>query len=185
MEGESLDWLNGLESHDLKGIAQDLLHQGNVDAVLLLDEQKGRDSYNDKLLKYNSKYAQLIGKQKSNVDEIANIVTSLPHIGLVDTIRRDIHELDLKQVSFKEHFDDFQRLTQMVTKDFLAMRQSVIGEFNDANFLHEESALILKIDQQENQLQGIRRAVNEDDKVSQSIKSSHLLQKNSASGETS
>ena len=44
------------------GTATDLLHLGNVDGVLLKDEKKGLDAYNDKLLKYNSKYAQLIGK---------------------------------------------------------------------------------------------------------------------------
>ena len=47
---------------DYAGTANDLLHMGNVDGVILLDEKKGRDSYNDKLLKYNSKYAQLVGK---------------------------------------------------------------------------------------------------------------------------
>ena len=62
-------------------------------------------------LKYNSKYAQLIGKQKSNVDEIAKIVSTLPNLELIDRIRKDIHELDKKQRSFKDHFDDFQRLT--------------------------------------------------------------------------
>ena len=62
-----------------------------MDSVLLQDEQKGRDSYNDKLIKYNSKYAQLIGKQKSNVDGIANIVATLPHTELINTIQRDIH----------------------------------------------------------------------------------------------
>ena len=44
------------------GTATDLLHLGNVDGVLLKDEKKGLAGYNDKLLKYNSKYAQLIGK---------------------------------------------------------------------------------------------------------------------------
>ena len=60
------------------GTATDLLNLGNVDGVLLLDEKKGLEAYNDKLLKYNSKYAQLIGKQKSNVDAIAEIVDNLP-----------------------------------------------------------------------------------------------------------
>ena len=61
------------------GTAQDLLHMGNVDGVLLKDAKKGVAAYNDKLLKYNSKYAQLIGKQKSNIDLIAEIVGALPH----------------------------------------------------------------------------------------------------------
>jgi len=51
-----------------------LLSLGNVDGYLLKNELEGRNAYNDKLLKYNSKYAQLIGKQKSNVDGIAQIV---------------------------------------------------------------------------------------------------------------
>ena len=57
MEGEILDWIQEKEYRDIKSSAQDLLHLGNVDGVLLVDEQKGRESYNDKLLKYNSKYA--------------------------------------------------------------------------------------------------------------------------------
>lgn len=57
----------------------DLLHMGNIDGVLLLDEKKGLEAYNDKLLVYNSKYAQLIGKQKSNADGISGIVQTLPH----------------------------------------------------------------------------------------------------------
>ena len=47
---------------------------GNADGVLLLDEEKGRQSYNDKMLKYNSKYAQLIAKQKTNIDEVTQVV---------------------------------------------------------------------------------------------------------------
>ena len=39
------------------GTASDLLHLGNVDGVLLKDSKKGVAAYNDKLLKYNSKYA--------------------------------------------------------------------------------------------------------------------------------
>ena len=96
MEGEQLDWINEQEIRDFKGTAEDLLHLGNVDGAILKDENLGRNSYNDKLLKYNSKYAQLIGKQKSNVDEIAKIVSTLPHLELIDKIRRDIHELDKK-----------------------------------------------------------------------------------------
>ena len=53
----------------------------------------------------------MIGKQKSNIDEIAKIVSTLPHLELIDRIRKDIHELDKKQISFKDHFNDFQRLT--------------------------------------------------------------------------
>ena len=96
MEGEQLDWINEQKIRDFMGTAEDLLHLGNVDGAILKDENLGRNSYNDKLLKYNSKYAQLIGKQKSNVDEIAKIVATLPRLELIDTIRRDIHELDKK-----------------------------------------------------------------------------------------
>ena len=77
-----------------------MLSLGNVDGYLLKNELEGRNAYNDKLLKYNSKYAQLIGKQKSNVDGIAQIVQTLPHLELIDSIRRDIFELDTKQLSF-------------------------------------------------------------------------------------
>ena len=88
------------------GTATDLLHLGNVDGVLLKDEKKGLAGYNDKLLKYNSKYAQLIGKQKSNVDAIAEIVNTLPHQDLTKLIRADIQELDEKQRSFGRHYND-------------------------------------------------------------------------------
>ena len=50
------------EIRDFSGTAQDLLSLGNVDGYLLKNELEGRNAYNDKLLKYNSKYAQLIGK---------------------------------------------------------------------------------------------------------------------------
>ena len=98
MEGEQSDYLNDEQRRqqyrDFEGTAQDLLHLGNVDGAILKDESLGRSSYNDKLLKYNSKYAQLVGKQKSNADEIAKIVTTLPHMELIDRIRKDIYELD-------------------------------------------------------------------------------------------
>ena len=122
MEGEQLDWINEQEIRDFKGTAEDLLHLGNIDGAILLDENLGRNSYNDKLLKYNSKYAQLIGKQKSNVDEIAKIVSTLPHLELIDRIRRDIHELNKKQNSFQDHFDEFKAVTLNVTNDYLAIR---------------------------------------------------------------
>ena len=134
MEGELPEWINEQQVSDFKGTAEDLLHLGNIDAAILKDSELGRKSYNDKLLKYNSKYAQLIGKQKSNVDEIAKIVSTLPNLELIDRIRKDIHELDKKQRSFKDHFDDFQRLTQQVTSDYLAMRQSRGGDIVDAKF---------------------------------------------------
>ena len=82
------------EIKNFSGTAQDLLSIGNVDGYLLKSEKEGRAAYNDKLLKYNSKYAQLIGKQKSNVDGIEEIFQTLPHLELIDSIRRDIHELD-------------------------------------------------------------------------------------------
>lgn len=83
-----------------------MLHKGNVDGVLLKDEELSRQSYNDKLLVYNSKYAQLVGKQKSNVDGIAEVVSTLPHIELIDKVRRDIHELDEKQMAFTNHYEE-------------------------------------------------------------------------------
>ena len=96
-EAESIDMAS---YRDFKGSAQDLLHMGNVDGVLLKDEKAGRDAYNDKLLKYNSRYAQLVGKQKANTEGIEEIFNSLPHVDLIDMIRKDIHELDEKQRSF-------------------------------------------------------------------------------------
>ena len=42
---------------DFKGTASDLLHEGNHAGALLLDDQRSRDAYNDKMLKYNSKFA--------------------------------------------------------------------------------------------------------------------------------
>ena len=59
------------------------------------------------MLKYNSKYAQLIAKQKTNLDEITQVVQAFPHFELIDSIRRDIHELHEKQLSFVNHFYEF------------------------------------------------------------------------------
>lgn len=56
IEGEQ-ELLDAKSYRDYSGTAKDLLHEGNLDGVLLKDEQKGKDAYNDKILKYNSKYA--------------------------------------------------------------------------------------------------------------------------------
>lgn len=64
-EGENEDQkarVNTEAYRSFEGTATDLLHLGNIDGVFLMDAKKGIDAYNDKLLKYNSKYAQLIGK---------------------------------------------------------------------------------------------------------------------------
>lgn len=81
---------------------------GNVDGVLLKSEQKSRDAYNDKLLKYNSKYAQLVGKQKSNIDAIETSLQSLPDLQFMDLLRRDIYELHEKQSSFSKDFTELK-----------------------------------------------------------------------------
>ena len=56
IEGEQ-EVLSLKNFRDYKGSAKDLLHEGNVDGVLLVDETKSKNAYNDKILKYNSKYA--------------------------------------------------------------------------------------------------------------------------------
>lgn len=81
---------------------------GNVDGVLLKSEDKGRNAYNEKLLKYNSKFAQLVGKQKSNIDAIENILEGLPTVKFMDLLRRDIKDLDEKQKSFRQHFEELK-----------------------------------------------------------------------------
>ena len=81
---------------------------GNVDGVLLKSEDKGRNTYNEKLLKYNSKFAQLVGKQKSNIDAIENILEGLPTVKFMDLLRRDIKDLDEKQKSFRQHFEELK-----------------------------------------------------------------------------
>ena len=87
-EAEQLEEFSLKHMRDFKGSAFDLLHDGNVDAVLLVDEQKGKDAYNDKMLKYNSKFAQLIGKQRNNVEMIEDFVNKLPHLEYIDEIRK-------------------------------------------------------------------------------------------------
>lgn len=154
IEGEQ-EVLDTKAFRDFKGTASDLLHEGNVDGVLLKDEQKGKDAYNDKILKYNSKYAQLVGKQKANVDGIAQIYQSLPHVDLMDTIRKDIHDLDSTQLSFTEHFDEFRGLIQFYTNEFIEMRKAHGGEIMDENFAKEEAQLKLGIDKNDNTLQNI------------------------------
>ena len=121
-EQEQLDYFNTKDYMDFKGSAHDLLHLGNVDGVLLKDEKKARAAYNDKLLKYNSKYAQLVGKQKSNLEAIDEVLQDLPDLKFLDTLRRDIYELDQKQISFQNHFNDLKSKVMRVTNDFLAMR---------------------------------------------------------------
>ena len=127
IEGEE-EVMNSNPFRDFEGSAQDLLHQGNVDGVLLLDEEKGRLAYNDKLLKYNSKYAQLIAKQKSNVEGIEKLVNTLPHLAFVDELNKDVQGLNNKQISFIRDFEHFQRLIQDVTNRYLMLRQARGGE---------------------------------------------------------
>ena len=90
------------------GTAEDLLHTGNHAGALLLDDQRARDAYNDKMLKYNSKFAQLVGKLRSNTDKIEEIVMELPHLELIDSIRKDIFGLDSTTQSFNRHFMDLK-----------------------------------------------------------------------------
>ena len=82
----------------------DLLHLGNPDGVLLKDEKKGKEAYNDKILRYNSRYAQLIAKQKTNLEEINHVLSILPQQKLIGIIQRDIHELHQKQLQFLAEF---------------------------------------------------------------------------------
>ena len=54
---------------------RDLLHLGNIDGYILEDIEQGRNAYNDQMIKYNSKFSQLVGKLHSNVNEIDKIVS--------------------------------------------------------------------------------------------------------------
>ena len=60
--------------------ARDLLHSGNIDGYILEDMDAARSTYNDELLRYNSKFAQLVGKLHSNLDEVDKIVGELPSV---------------------------------------------------------------------------------------------------------
>ena len=63
----------------------------------------------------------------------------MPHVELIDNIRRDIHTLDEKQLSLVDHFEDMKLSVQKVTNDFLSLRQAKGGEIIDDNFLRDES----------------------------------------------
>ena len=45
---------------------RDLLHLGNIDGYVLEDRDAAKKAYNDELIRYNSKFAQLVGKLHSN-----------------------------------------------------------------------------------------------------------------------
>ena len=94
---------------------------------------------------------------------------------MMDSIRRDIHELDERQSYFIDHFEEFRSQIQDVTNSFLNLRSSNGGEITDENLAKEELSVQLGIDKNENALQSIRRVLNEDDKVSQAIRKSHLF----------
>lgn len=98
------------------------------------------------MLKYNSKYAQLIGKQKSNVDKIEEFVIMMPHLELIDNIRKDIHGLDLIQNEFTGHFKQLKSKIAEAAQDFLSVRQSNGGEIIDENFSREQAHLQLAIE---------------------------------------
>ena len=48
----------------------DLLHLGNYEGAVLQDSGMAMDEYNDQLLKYNSKFSQLVGKLHSNLNSV-------------------------------------------------------------------------------------------------------------------
>ena len=68
-EKEQDEWQNmqGEKAHlfDAEG-APDLLHMGNIDGAILQNPDLARGAYNDELLKYNSKFAQLVAKLSAN-----------------------------------------------------------------------------------------------------------------------
>ena len=144
---------------NFEGTAMDLLHLGNVDGVLLKDSNKGLAAYNDKLLKYNSKYAQLIGKQKSNVDAIAEIVSTLPHQDTVIALRKDIYDLNDKQKSFNSHYKDMKKMVQNFMKDPGYKEMSKRDDGIDANWAKEEREVTDFLKREEGMVSSLRNII--------------------------
>jgi hypothetical protein len=61
---------------DLEGL--DLVHQGNADSLLIMDEASLRNKYNDELVRYNNQYSRLVGNFHTNSDLILKIIQGLP-----------------------------------------------------------------------------------------------------------
>ncbi len=80
------------------------------------------------MLKYNSKFAQLVGKLRSNTEKIEEIVLELPHAQLIDSIRKDIHGLDSTTQSFNRHFMDLKSKIAEAGNDFLSVRKTSPGD---------------------------------------------------------
>ena len=71
--------------------APDLLHMGNLDGAILHDLDQARHTYNDQLVLYNGKFAQLVGKLHANVDGISKIVAELPYTEELNVMQQKIY----------------------------------------------------------------------------------------------
>ena len=74
------------------GKVSDLLISGDLNSALFKDENAVRHAYNENLLAYNGKFAQLVGKFHANEEEIEAILTELPTDETIDEIQREIYE---------------------------------------------------------------------------------------------
>ena len=93
IEGEKEEIENRGKRVDVSNASiSELLISGDLNAAIFKNEEQGRLAYNDNLLAYNGKYAQLVGKFHANEDAIETILASLPTLEVVDKIQKDIHE---------------------------------------------------------------------------------------------
>ena len=56
----------------------DLLISGQINTAIYMDEEHGRNAYNDNLMAYNGKYARLVGMFHANEEAIERILEILP-----------------------------------------------------------------------------------------------------------
>lgn len=79
---KEVEWLKqmkaegALEDFNLQGL--DLMHKGNADGELALDEANLLRIYNDELVRYNNQYSRLVGNFHTNSDLITKIIQGLP-----------------------------------------------------------------------------------------------------------
>ena len=102
MEAEREDAEEELKTQKVE--ARDLLHLGNYDAYLLNDMTQARSDYNDQLIKYNSKFSQLVGKLHSNQQQIDQIFSELPQTDGLLTLQEKISTFKGLQKTFNDHY---------------------------------------------------------------------------------
>lgn len=131
----------------------DLLIRGDLNQALFADEEAVRHSYNDSLLSYNGKFAQLVGKFHANEEEIESILSELPTKETINEIQKEIYDFGEYQSYFHEHFEDLKAIIQELQGEFIQLRkEGTGGSVESAAFERDVNKLGADMGQAENKI---------------------------------